>query len=144
MKRFTQIVSLVLVLSMVLVIPAYAAEGNTRASNYFLSRSCYLYKTSGTSFQVCFDVVAVGQMNELGANEIRVQRSLDGVNWTTVKTYSRSSYPNLVASNTGEHGSNVTFSNVSSGYYYRAYVEFYAKNSSGTAYYNSYTSSLRY
>ena len=144
MKRFTQVISLVLVLSMVLVIPAYAAEGNVRASNHFLSRSCYLNRTSGTSFQVCFDVVAVGQMQELGASEIKVQRSADGVNWTTVKTYNKSSYSNLIAYNTGEHGSNVTFINVSPGYYYRAYVEFYAKNSAGTAIYGSYTSSLRY
>lgn len=144
MKRFTQFVCSILILSVVLVYPAAAAEYSTRASNYFGSRSCYLYRTSGTSFQVCFDVVAVGQMQELGASEIKVQRSADGVNWTTVKTYNKSSYSNLIAYNTGEHGSNVTFINVSPGYYYRAYVEFYAKNSAGTAIYGSYTSSLRY
>lgn len=144
MKRFTQFVCTVLVLSMVLVFPAAAAENLARGSDYFGSRSCYLYKTSSTAFQVWFDVVAVSRMNELGAYEIRVQRSADGVNWTTVKTYTKANYSNMVAYNTGEHGSYVTYSNAASGYYYRAYVNFYAKNNSGTAYYSSYTSSLRY
>ena len=130
--------------SMILVFPAYAAEYTTRASNHFGSTSCYLRRTSSSSFQVWFDVVATGGMEQLGASEIRIQKSSDGENWTTVKTFKKADYSSMIAYSTGEHGSYVTYSNANSGYYYRAYVEFYAKNSSGTAYYGSYTSSLRY
>ena len=142
MKKLTQFVCLLVVLSMVLVFPAAATEVSARGSDYFGSRSCYLYRTSSSSFQVWFDVVAVKRLDELGANQIKVQRSTDGVNWTTVKTYTKADYPNLVAYNTGEHGSYVTYSGATSGYLYRAYVEFYAKSGSNSAIYISYTSSI--
>ena len=77
----------------------------------------------------------------MGARTIKVQRSTDKSNWTTVATYEMEDYSNMVASNTSGHESYVTYT-YTSGYYYRAYVELYAKNSSGTAGYDTYTSSL--
>ena len=63
MKRFIQIVSLCLVLSVVLVMPAAAAGSMARASDYFGAFSCYLWKTSSTQFQVWFDVTALHTMD---------------------------------------------------------------------------------
>ncbi len=142
MKRFTQILCLVLILSLVLAMPAYAAEITPRGSDYFHMRSCYLWEVSSTEFQVWFDVTAVDGMDRLGVETIKVQRSTDGTNWTTVKTYDMDDYPSMTAYNTGTHDGCVTYSNRQAGYSYRAYVLFYAKNSAGTAVYRSYTSSI--
>ena len=69
-------------------------------------------------------------MDELGASEILVQRSSNRTNWTTVKTFSSAYYSDMIATNRGTHGATLSC-DVESGYYYRAYVTFYASNSSG-------------
>lgn len=132
MKKFTQVVCLFLIAVTVLAIPAFATE---RASNYFMSHSCYLWEVSDTEFQVWFDVAAVGIMDTLGASEIKVQRSTDKSNWETVATYT-----DFYAYNTGCHGDHVTYSSAESGYYYRAKVTFYAEKGNGIAKYTDYTS----
>ena len=142
MNRFVRIVCFSLVVFMLISIPAYAVDDlNNRASNYFAAHSVYLYKTSSTQFQAWFEVTAVGTMQKVGASTIKVQRSTDKSNWTTVATYEMEDYSNMVASNTSGHESYVTYT-YTTGYYYRAYVELYAKNSNGTAVYDAYTSYL--
>lgn len=133
MKKFVKLVSLMLVFAMFMAIPVSADEVSPYASSYFMSHSTYLREASSSSFKVWFTVTAVGTMTELGVKYIDIERSSDGVNWSVVKTYEKEDYSNLVASNTHYHSGNVTYSNMSSGYQYRAYVSFYAKNSSGTA-----------
>lgn len=141
MKRFTQCICLILVLSLTLVIPAMAAENAPWASNYFGSRSCYLWDVSSTGFQVWFDVRAVRTMSELGASTIKVQRSTDTVNWTTVQTYTKANYPQMtIKTGTTGYAGYVTFDDAESGFYYRAYVDFYAKDSNGSAEYGMNTS----
>lgn len=134
MKRFTQIVCLLLVLSLTLGIPAFAAESAPWASNYFGSRSCYLWDVSSSGFQVWFEVRALRTMTELGASTVKVQRSTDTVNWSTVKTYTKADYPEMTTTvGTAGYNGYVTFNEAEPGYYYRGYVEFYAKDSSGSA-----------
>lgn len=142
MNRFIRVVCLCLVACILITIPAYAAENlNNRASNYFAAHSVYLHRISGTQFQVWFEVTAVGTMQKVGTSIIKVQRSTDKSNWTTVATYEMDDYSNMVASNTTCHEGYVTYT-YTTGYYYRAYVELYAKKSGGTGYYDAYTSSL--
>ncbi len=133
---------MLLIFSMVIPMPAYAGEITPRGSDYFHTRSCYLWSTSSTEFQVWFDVTAVRGMDRLGVQTIKVQRSTDNENWTTVKTYSMDDYAVMTDYNTSNHNGCVTYSNRQAGYYYRAYVLFYAKSGSGTAVYNDYTSSI--
>lgn len=135
MKRFTRFVCLILIMSMVLAVPAMAAE---RASAYFGSHSCYLWEVSDSEFQVWFDVTAVKGMDVLGACEIVVQRSTDRNNWESVATYT-----DFYGYNTSSYGACATYSSASSGYYYRAKVTFYAEKGTGCAYYTDYTSSIR-
>lgn len=143
MKRLSQLVCSLLVLSMILAIPALAMESTTWGSDYFLSRSCSLHKTSSSSFEVWFDVTAMRTMSELGVSTIEIQKSTNnGSTWSTVKSYSKANYSNLICSNTTSHASYVTYSGASTGCKYRAYVCFYAKNSSGSSEYVSYTSSI--
>ena len=86
MKRFIRIVCLVIVLSFLVAIPAYATEQTPRASDYFGAYSAYCYEASATKLEVYFTVIAVSEMDELGVSTIKVQRSSDGINWTTVPT----------------------------------------------------------
>lgn len=133
MKRFTQFVCLLLILSTVMAMPAAATEDITpRGSDYFFSRLAYLYKCENTTFQVWIEVAAVKGMDELGVSSITVQRSPDDENWTDMYTYTKELYPNLIGENTSWHDAHVTYTG-SSGYYYRAKVWFYAKKDNGTA-----------
>lgn len=132
MKSFVKCIALLLVFSFCMAVPATAQEISPYASNYFMSHSAYLSQTSNSSFKVCFSVTAVGTMSNLGVSYIDVERSSDGVNWSVVKTYDKADYTNLIASNTVFHSGSVTYSSMNSNYQYRAYVKFYAKNSSGS------------
>ena len=140
MKRFVRCFAVLLVAAMLLTISAFAAE-MPRASNFFTRTSTYIDKTTGTSFEVWFDVTATGTMDELGATTIKIQRSPDGSNWTTMKTFSKDSYSQMIDEDTAWHGSYVTYTGTA-GYYYRAKVTFYAKNDSGTGTYTMYTSTV--
>lgn len=138
MKKIIKLVSLVLVFALVLAVPVSGTEIAPYASNFFMGHGTYLTEVSSSSFQVWFNVTAVGTMTKLGVNYIDIECSDDGINWSVVKTYTKEAYSNLVASNTVYHSGYVTYSNRQTGYQYRAYVDFYAKNSSGTASYGAY------
>lgn len=139
MKRFLRCVCLILVMATIMTIPAMAAETvEPRSSQYFSSFDAYLHWTSSTTFQVWFDVTGTGVMSEIGVSEIEIQRKpTNGSSWEAVATYTKAGTPSLIAKNTGTHASYVSGTKAS-GYTYRAYVVFYAKNSSGTAYYGYY------
>lgn len=141
MKRFIRSVCLLLVATMVISIPVFAA-GEQRASNYFARTSTYLEKVSGTTFEVWFNVTAVDRMDQLGVKTIKIQKSSDGTNWMTMKTYSKDNYSQMIDTNAVSHADCVTYIG-SVGYYYRAYVTFYAKNSNGTGEYMMYTSTIQ-
>lgn len=133
MKRFIRCICLILVCAMCMITPAIAAENtNLRASSYFRSGSVYLWKISGTQFQVWFDVTALDTMDELGASKIKVERSTDEVNWESMQTYTKEAYSQMIAKKTVQHSDCVAYT-YTSGYYYRAVVTLYAKNSSGYA-----------
>lgn len=142
MKRVTQAICLILIFSITLTTPAFAAETATRASNYFMSYSHYLWKVSDTHFQVWFEVAAVRTMDELGASEVKVQRSSDGVNWETVQTYSMADYPDMICNSTVSHSSCVDYYDAQPGYYYRGRVDYYAKRGTGSATNTKYTSTI--
>ena len=121
---------------------ALAAETPApRASNFFAGSSVYFWHTSGNNYEIWFDVTAVGTMQKLGVSEIIVQRSTDNSNWSTVKSYYMEDYSQMTKSNTGCYANCVPFS-ATTGYSYRAIVELYAKNSSGTGYMTETTAIL--
>ena len=140
MKRIIRYMSLFVAIAMLISIPAFAAE-SSRASLFFTKMSTYLEKTSGTTFEVWFEVTATGTMEELGVSTIKVERSSDKSTWTTMKTYSKANYSQMTDDNTVAHADCVTYTGTS-GYYYRARVTFYAKNSSGSGEYVLYTSTI--
>lgn len=137
MKRLTQYVCILLACAF-LVMPASAEPRGMDASNYFAYTSAYLNALSSTSFQVCFDVTAVGGMDEIGASLIKVQKSSDGTNWETVHTRTKEDYSGMIGEDTADHNYYFTYYGTT-GYQYRAYIEFYAKKGNGEAYYDTYT-----
>ena len=145
MKRFTHFICLVLVACLVLAVPV-SAETVTepRASAYFAAHNTSLYKTGTRSFLICFDVIAnAAIMQELGVSTIEVERSPDGVNWSLMRTYEATSHSVMICQNTGSHEGYVTYNTGTPGYYYRAYVTFYAKNSAGSAKLFRYTETIQ-
>lgn len=145
MRKIVRFVCMILVCSLLLAVPAQAASVvEPRASAFFSSYGTDLYKTSSTSFQIWFDVVAnVVTMQELGVSEITLYRSANGQNWTSIKTYIMESYPCMVAKNTSSHGGYVSYNFATAGYYYTARITFYAKNSTGIGELDEYTEILK-
>lgn len=132
MKRFTQCVCAILILSFVLAVPAAALTVEQRASDYFARFSVFIEEISSTKFEVWFDVTAVQTMDIIGVKQIKVQRSSDEENWTTMKTYNMEDYSQMTRENAAQHDDCVSYS-YSSGYYYRAVLVLYAKRGSGYA-----------
>lgn len=145
MKKLIRCVCMILVCGLLFAVPAQAAEtAEPRASYFFSSYGTDLYKTSSSSFQIWFDVVSnVATMDELGVSEIIVYRSADQQSWTKMRTYTMDNYPEMVDQNTTCHGGYVTYNYATTGYYYRAYITFYAKNSTGIGERYVYTEILR-
>ena len=141
MKRFVRYVCLVLTMTLLVAIPTFAAE--TRSSRFFTSSIAYLDQpyVNGRAIDIVFDITATHSMTELGVNYIRVQQSTDRENWVTVKTFTKEDYINLIGKNTCSHAGYVVYNGIK-GYYYRAYMELYAKDSTGTAYMPRYTGSM--
>ena len=144
MKRFIRAVCVLLVLCSIMAIPAYAQTAvEPRESAFFMYHDTYLYKTGSNEFQIWFDVTAHTQVTHLGVSEIEVYRSSDQENWMRMRTYKYEYYPEMMDYNSYAHGGYVTYSNTTSGYYYKALVTFYAKNSTGTGTRLRYTQILR-
>ena len=145
MKKFVRTLCLILVLSMVLAIPAYAeSTAEPRASAFFSAYGMDLWKASSTSFEIWFDVDSNnGIMDVLGVCEIIVYRSADQQSWTAVQTYHMDDYPEMTDTYCCSHTGYVTYSNAIPGYYYTAYVCFYAQNYRGVGERDFYTEILR-
>lgn len=142
MKRFIQLICLIVVFATILAVPVSATENAIPwGSSYFASMLSYFHNTTGRTYQIWIDVTAGGTMDKIGASEIIVQRSSDNSNWKDVKTYTKEAYTNLVASNDFAHETYVTYT-ATSGYYYRAEVTFYAKKGNGSAEYDYTTESV--
>lgn len=139
MKRFLRTVYFLMAAVTLFTTTAFAAE--SRSSNFFMKTSTYITRSSTSKLDIWFDVTAVDQMQVLGVRTIKLQRSTDRTNWTTIKTYEMADYSVMTCANTIQHSDCLTYYG-SSNYYYRAYVEFYAKNSSGTGVYDRYTATV--
>ena len=146
MKKLVRFVCIILACSLLLAVPAQAATSvEPRGSAFFASYGTDLYKTSSSTFQIWFDVTANAgnTMQVLGVSEILVYRSADQQSWTKMRTYPMDYYPEMVAQNTTSHGGYVTYDYATPGYYYTAYITFYAKNSRGIAERYVYTEILQ-
>lgn len=145
MKKLVRFVCMILACSLLFAVPAQAAtSAEPRGSAFFASYGTDLYKTSSSSFQIWFDVVSnVTTMDVLGVSEIIVYRSANQQTWTKMRTYTMDNYPQMVDQNTTYHADYVTYNYATTGYYYTAYITFYAKNSTGIGERYVYTEIIR-
>ena len=142
MKRLVKTLCLLMVAVTMLSTVSFAAEAaDARASSYFMMTSTYIDRSSSSKLDIWFEVTGTGGMDVIGVETIKLQRSTDRTNWTTVKTYHMDDYSQMTDTNTALHADCVTYYG-SSGYYYRAYVTFYAKDSRGTGRYDRYTATV--
>ena len=141
MKYGLKLLCVILALSFLLVAPVSAEEYSTRASAYFVLTRTYLEQTDTNKFDICFEVTAKRTMEELGVESIVLKRSANGSNWTNIRTWLPSVNTQMIRTNTAFHSAYVSYTAVT-GYYYKAYVTYYAKDSSGTGSYETWTDIL--
>ena len=137
MKRILRIVCLIMAV-ICMGVTVNAEESSQKASNYFAAYRAYCTATSPAVVTVSFHVVAVGEMDEVGASEIVIQKSSNGTDWSPAYTFTKEGTSGMIATDTGSYASTISVAR-STGYYYRAHVTFYAKNSSGVGYRHYYT-----
>lgn len=142
MKKFLNAVCFLMIAVTLFTTTAFAAENvDSRASDYFMMTSTYIDRSSTSKLDIWFDVTAVDIMDLLGVRYVELQRSTDKSDWETVKTYDMANYSQMTDENTVAHADCLTYYG-SSKYYYRAYVEFYAKVGIGTGVYSRYTATV--
>ena len=144
MKQLTRCVSIFMVAVLILTSTVFAAENvEPRGSSFFICSSAYLYRENANdrTFAAFFDVTGTHTMDKIGASVLKIQRSPDGENWTTMKTYRMEDYPELICENTIQHDCYFYYTGTS-GYYYRMYVELYAEDSSGVGIWYKYSSKI--
>lgn len=127
-KRPVRILLVLLCMTMLCSIPAYAAE--TRASDRIYRSAVSLSKKSNGDLSVYFSVQATGIMEKIGATSVAIQRS-SGSGWTTEFTFSTSNTPALLAEDTDWNGMTLTYSPRYTGVEYRAVAMIYAKDAEG-------------
>lgn len=122
-----------LLLAIFLILPSVPVSvvnaAEPRASDYLELYSAYVFCAGDGVIQVWFDVLGTCDLDELGALEIQLYESTNGINWTWVATYASEDYPNMMGHNDNFHCSYVEYTQGISGRYYRAFI--YIKGSKG-------------
>ena len=131
MKRFLKILCAVLAAMIALNVPVFAEEVSPRSSAYIAAYDSALSRGIGGEFHIWFQAMGKNTMDEIGASEIKVQQSPTGTgDWTTVKIFRKTDYPQMVCEDTIYHEAHVTYYGLT-GNYYRAIVTIYAKKGNG-------------
>lgn len=141
MTKIIKTICFMMSIVVLLSLPVSAEESSTYSSVFFSSYESFVHVPSGRTLEIWFDVVGNGTMDEIGVESIELERSSDGVNWTTVKTFLPEDYPQMICENTGINCDYVSYLGAY-GYYFRAYVTFYASNSRGSGYQTWYTETV--
>lgn len=142
MKNGFKILCVILALSFLLVTPVFAEESSNRASAFFVLTRTYLDPTSTSKFDIWFEVTAQRTMQELGVSYIEIQKSTNGITWQSMRTYEPDLFPEMIETNTAFHTDSIVYSGIP-GSYYKAKVTYYAKDSTGTGYYDTWTDVIR-
>lgn len=130
-----KVVALCLVFALLTPVAVHAAEATpiTPYASYYLdSYNTYIYRV-GTNgeIHIWFDVMGIGNMDELGVLSIVLYESTDNSNWSYVDTFLHEENESMLAYDDWYHASYVSYQG-STTKYYKAYVCIWAgKNGSG-------------
>ena len=128
-SMIVKIVAIILIVSCIFTINAMAVE--PRASDYLSGYSAYVYPAGWGKIQVWFDVTGTGDMDEIGALDIKIYESKDNETWTWVDTFGYSNYSGMLGYDDFSHTGHIEY-NGTIGRYYKAYVCVWAgKNGDG-------------
>ena len=142
-SSFVKLVALLLVLSLMAPCTVYAATPESAqpyGSKYLSVYSAYVYVASSGEVQVWFDVLATGDMDEIGALSIVLYESSDNKNWDDVETFLHESTGGMLFEDDYYVSSHVSWADGSTSNQYKAYIGVYAgKNGTGdTRYFWAY------
>lgn len=129
-KKLIRSVSLFLILSLVLSVPAFAMDA--RASERFKRYSSNLYAENDGSIYVLFSVTATTTMDVIGASSIAIQR-YDNARWVTECTLTVTDEPSMQTTKAAQYAASIPYEPLFSNMEYRAVITFYAKDSSGSS-----------
>ena len=135
MKRFwkksTALLLSLALLCAIIIVPASAASG--RSSLYLSYYRAWLTPKSGAKIEVNIDVQAVGDMDEVGAEEVTIYESSDGGDtWDDVATYNCALFSELMDHDTYWYYETPISHQGTAGYKYFAVVTVYAGDSTGS------------
>lgn len=141
MKKTIRCISFIVMVAIMCAVPVAAESLDSRASLYFSSYDSAIDRITNTEFEVWYDVVAVDTMDELGVSCIEIQRSRNGSSWITVETFYPEDHPQMIYENEYFVYDCVSYTGTP-GFFYRAYVTFYAKKGTGTGCLYDYAESI--
>lgn len=121
---FISLVAIILAFSLLMPTTVGAAVPETvapAASDYLVSYTTYICSIGNGVLQIWFRVTGTGDMENLGALDIRLYESTDNSNWYWVDTFSYEDYPHMLSHDDSHHMSFVEYQGVV-GRYYKALV----------------------
>lgn len=126
-----RLTSLILTLCMIsTILTSFAAA---RSSAYLDAYSAGCNPRSGGEIAIWVDVTGTkAKMDCLGADKIYLYESTDGTNFTRVKIFNRSDYPNMTVTNANNYYKTAVTYQGTVGNYYYAVVYVYAEYNGGS------------
>lgn len=133
-RQSARVLALVLALSILFPVYAYAAMPNTnyvQDSDYISNYAAFVATPGNYEARVWFNVTAVSLSDEVGVLTVVLQKSDDRIQITNVKTFQYTDYPNMIEEDTFNNHSYVS-QTVDHGHYYRAWLTVYVANNGGS------------
>ena len=122
-----------LILTLCLVSSVITTFASARSSAYLDAYRAGCNPRSGGEIAVWVDVTGTkAKMDCLGADKIYLYESTDGTNFTRVKIFNRSDYPNMTVTNANNYYKTAVTYQGTPGYYYCAVVYVYAEYNGGS------------
>lgn len=143
-KTLLRLAALCLIVA--LTIPAQAATqpdaAAPRASGYISAYSCSTSAAGLGIAQVYFTIYGTDTMDKLGVSLIDLYESTDGNTWYLVESYTPSDTSWLMGYSKSSYSAHISYGGVV-GRYYKAYVKFYAEDTTGSDSTSRWTGKIR-
>ena len=130
-RTFCSVLALCMITSMLSAYASAAQPEEPRSSAYLDSYMAATFVDSDGTVTVSVSVDAVVNATQIGARDIYLYESTDGIHFTCVKHFNYSNYPYMMGSGWLYHRDAVTYSGTY-GRYYFANVYVYAADSTGS------------
>lgn len=128
--KYTRVLSAVLLVCMMSTMLCSFASATIQSSDYLDAYMAECHAVSNGKIVVTVDVDALVNCTKVGADDIYLYESTDGVHFTLVRHYEYQDYPNMMGTGWYYYRDAVSYQGVPGRYYFaRVYV--YAGNNTG-------------